>query len=163
MRTLMVLSAIPASGKTTWANAYRAAHENVKIVSSDDIRIEITGSYVDHTRQKEVWETFDKRIQEYSQIEGVTVILDALNDLNVLRQKYVKENPNFDKYVLVLFNCDKNQTIYYNGLREESVRVPSDILETLIKKFEELDEITASYYDEIYYVNWKEQTTKKVK
>ena len=76
MRTLIILSAIPASGKSTWAAQYQATHKNVYIVSSDAIRMEITGgNYQDHTKQKQVWELFSKRIHEYGAIDGSTVIL----------------------------------------------------------------------------------------
>lgn len=163
MKTLIVLSAIPASGKSTWAEAYRTSHKNVKIISSDAIRIEITGDFQDHSRQKEVWELFEKRIKEYSQIDGVTVILDALNDLNVLRQKYVKENQEYDKYILVMFDTPKDDSVYYNSLREKAVRVPDFILDSLISKFEPLDDSTSALYDEIYRYNWKENTTNRIK
>lgn len=163
MKTLIVLSAIPASGKSTWAEAYRTSHENVKIISSDEIRIEITGDFQDHSRQKEVWELFEKRIKEYSHIDGVTVILDALNDLNVLRQKYVKENQEYDKYILVMFDTPKDDSVYYNSLREKAVRVPDFILDSLISKFEPLDDSTSALYDEIYRYNWKENTTNRIK
>ena len=75
MKTLIMLSAFPASGKSTWANKYKATHDNVVILNSDDIRMEIThGDYQDHSHQKEVWELFEKRIHEYAK-EGTTVIL----------------------------------------------------------------------------------------
>ena len=84
MKTLIMMSAVPAAGKTTWAKKYQAEHENVYIISSDDIRIEITGGdYHDQSKQKQVWETFERRIHEYANKgENVTVILDALNDVN---------------------------------------------------------------------------------
>lgn len=162
MKTLIVLSAIPASGKSTWAKAYCSSHENVKIVSSDAIRYEITGTYNDHTRQKEVWELFEKRIKEYAQIDNVTVILDALNDLNVLRSKYVKENPEFDKYILVLFSSNEENCQYYNSLRSED-KVPEAILSNLFAKFEDVDEPTADLFEEIYKVNWAESLEVRVK
>ena len=41
-----MLSAFPASGKSTWANAYKNSHDNVVVLNSDDIRMEIThGDY----------------------------------------------------------------------------------------------------------------------
>ena len=91
MKTLIMLSAFPASGKSTWANKYKATHNNVVILNSDDIRMEITGGdYQDHSRQKEVWELFEKRIHEYAlKSEDVTVIVDALNDVNFVRLKYL--------------------------------------------------------------------------
>ena len=94
MKTLIVLSAMPGSGKSTWAKKYQEEHPHTLIVSSDAIRYELTGQAQDFSKQKEVWELFSLRIHEYAKrYDDVTVILDALNDLNSLREKYVKENP----------------------------------------------------------------------
>lgn len=162
MKTLIILTAIPASGKSTWANNYAESHDNVKIISSDAIRIELTGSYNNYSRQKEVWETFSNRIKEYSSIDGVTVILDALNDLNSLRQKYVKENPEYDKYVLVMFTTSINNSIYYNSLRDGN-RVPDDVLKQLQAKFEPLNKETEDLFDEIYKFSWENNETIRIK
>ena len=92
MKTLIMLSAIPASGKSTWARNYKEQHENTYIISSDGIRMELTnGDYHDRSKQAEVWKVFSERIHEFGKIDNVTVILDALNDTNALREKYVKE------------------------------------------------------------------------
>ena len=99
MKKLIVLTALPGSGKSTWAKKYQEEHENTFIISSDEIRRELTGSYTDFSKQSEVWPLFSQRIHEYARInDNVTVILDALCDLNSLRVKYVKENPEYDYF-----------------------------------------------------------------
>ena len=149
-----MLSAFPASGKSTWANKYKATHNNVVILNSDDIRMEITGGdYQDHSRQKEVWELFEKRIHEYAK-DGTTVILDALNDTNEVRLKYLTTTPEYDKKILVMFPSSKERSEKYNGLREVEVRVPEPILENLINKFEEPNEDVFSEINELRYVYW---------
>lgn len=154
MKTLIMLSAFPASGKSTWANKYKATHDNVVILNSDDIRIEIThGDYQDHSHQKEVWELFERRIHEYAK-DGNTVILDALNDTNEVRLKYLTTTPEYDKKILVMFPSSKERSIKYNGLRDVEVRVPDFILEGLINKFEEPNEDVVSQINELRYVYW---------
>ena len=155
MKTLIMMSAFPASGKSTWAKRYALEHDNVIILNSDDIRMEIThGNYHDHSHQKEVWELFEKRIHEYSQIEDVTLILDALNDVNEVRLKYLTTTPEFDKKVLVLFNLDPERSKRLNRERDEAVRVPDSIMDMLINKFEEPSEEVNKYLDEIRYIYW---------
>ena len=155
MKTLIMMSAFPASGKSTWAKRYKQEHDNVVILNSDLIRMEITnGDYMDHSRQKEVWELFEKRIHENAQIDGITVILDALNDVNEVRLKYLSTTPEFDRKVLVMFNLDAERARRLNNLRPEEVRVPETILEGLINKFEEPSEEVLKYVDEIRYVYW---------
>ena len=155
MKTLIILSAMPGSGKSTWANKYKEEHPHTLIVSSDQIRYELTGTTQDFSKQKEVWELFSLRIHEYAKrYDDVTVILDALTDLNVLREKYVKENPEFDKYVLVLFPRTVEQIRYFNKQRKESSVVPDDQLELLINKWEEPSPQIISLFDEIKEVRW---------
>ena len=157
MKTLIILSAIPASGKSTWAKEYQKNHDNVVIISSDAIRLEIThGVYGDQSHQKEVWRVFEERMHEYPKMsDNIIVILDALNDTNELRYKYLSTTPEYDKKVLVLFpasNLEKAK--YFNSLRPVNARVPDDILVMLTNKFEPPSEEVLALVDELIEVTW---------
>ena len=155
MKTLIMLSAIPASGKTTWAKEYQQTHPNTYIVSSDDVRMEVThGDWQDHSHQKEVWELFEKRIHEYGAIENATVILDALNDVNPVRLKYLTTTPEFDKKILVLFPSNYEKSKKYNGMREVQVRVPEGVLVELVNKFEPPSQEVLDLVDEVITIKW---------
>ena len=156
MKTLIMLSAIPASGKTTWAKEYAQNHPNTYIINSDDVRLEIThGDYQDHSKQKEVWELFEKRIHEYANInDDVTVILDALNDTNEVRLKYLSTTPEYDKKILILFPNTLDKSRLYNNQREVEVRVPDQILVGLVNKFEEPNEEVLKLVDEVKRITW---------
>ena len=155
MKTLIILSAMPGSGKSTWAKKYQEEHPHTLIVSSDQIRFELTGTMQDFSRQKEVWELFSLRIHEYAnKYDDVTVILDALNDLNLLREKYVKENPEYDRYELVLFPRTKEQIRYYNKQRNKEAVVPDEQLEMFINKWEEPSEEVIKLFDIVDEVRW---------
>ena len=155
MKTLIILSAMPGSGKSTWAQKYQEEHPHTLIISSDQIRYEVTGSLLDFSKQDKVWELFSLRIHEYAKkYDDVTVILDALNDLNCLRIKYVKENPEFDRYELVLFPRTPEQIKFYNKQRNECSIVPDDQLEILINKWEQPSEEVINLFDIIHEVRW---------
>ena len=157
MKTLIMLSAFPASGKSTWAKKYQATHENVIILNSDEIRMEVTkGNYHDQTHQKEVWELFEKRIHEYGKIDNITLILDALNDVNEVRMKYLGTTPEFDKKILVMFPSNLEKSRRLNNNRPAEVRVPEMIIEYLVNKFKEPNEEVLNCIDEIRYVYWQE-------
>lgn len=155
MKTLIMLSAIPASGKSTWARKYRDEHENVFIVSSDEIRMEICGGdFHNQSKQSLVWETFDQRIHEYAnKDENVTVILDALNDVNAVRYKYLSSTPEFDKKILVMFDFDIEKSQEYNEKRDPAVRVPKDIVLMLANKFEQPSKEVLDLVDEVIHIN----------
>jgi tRNA uridine 5-carbamoylmethylation protein Kti12 len=156
MKTLIMLSAVPAAGKTTWAKKYQEEHENVYIINSDDVRLEITGgNYQDHSRQKEVWELFERRIHEYAKLgDNVTVILDALNDVNPVRLKYLSTTPEYDKKILVLFPTTLDKSMKYNGERPWPNKVPDDILVQLNNKFEEPSKEVLDLVDEVITIKW---------
>ena len=155
MKTLIVLSAMPGSGKSTWAKKYQEEHPHTLIISSDAIRYELTGSTQDFSKQNEVWELFSYRIHEYAnKYDDVTVILDALNDLNVLREKYVKENPEYDRYELVLFPRTLEEIRFYNKQRNDIAIVPEDQLEMLINKWEEPSEEVIKLFNKIHEIRW---------
>ena len=155
MKTLIVLSAMPGSGKSTWAKKYQEEHPHTLIISSDAIRYELTGSMQDFSKQKEVWELFSYRIHEYAnKYDDVTVILDALNDLNVLREKYVKENPEYDRYELVLFPRTLEEIRFYNKQRSDTAIVPDDQLEMLINKWEGPSEEVIKLFNTIHEIRW---------
>ena len=151
-----MLSAVPAAGKSTWAKKYQEAHENVYIINSDEVRMELTGGvYQDRSRQKEVWELFERRIHEYAnKSENVTVILDALNDVNSVRYKYLSTTPEYDKKILVLFPTSLDKSQKYNDQREWPNKVPDDVLVMLNNKFEEPSKEVLDLVDEVITVNW---------
>ena len=150
MKTLIVMSSVPGAGKSTWTRRYVESHSNCHVISSDGIRYELTGSYQDFSKQDLVWKTFEDRIHEYANRgDDVTVILDALCDLNSLRIKYAKESPEYDKKILVVIHKDFETISKYNKERKEESWVPDHILEMLYKKFEQPSEEAKSYYDEV--------------
>lgn len=151
-----MLSAVPAAGKTTWAKNYQKEHDNVYIINSDDVRLELTGgNYQDRSKQKEVWELFEKRIHEYANKgEDVTVILDALNDVNSVRYKYLSTTPEYDRKILVLFPTTLENSQKYNGERVWPNKVPDDVLIMLNNKFEEPSQEVLDLVDEVQIVKW---------
>ena len=156
MKTLIMLSAVPAAGKTTWAKDYQKDHENVYIVSSDDIRLEVThGNYHDQSQQAKVWEIFEQRIHEYAKKgDDVTVVLDALNDVNWVRYKYLSTTPEFDQKVLVLFPTTLEKSKEFNNTRPVDCRVPDDALEMLNNKFEEPSKEVLDLVDNVVTIRW---------
>ena len=111
MKTFILLSAIPGSGKSTWAEQYRLTHKNVFVVSSDALRKEITGEFKNLNHDKEMWDRFNKDILKYKDLyDDVTVIADSTNILNKYRIFYGKLAEGFDKKVLVVIKKRIEQT-----------------------------------------------------
>ncbi len=151
MRNLIVLSAIPGSGKSTWAKKYQQEHKNVFIVSSDSIRKELFGSESSFENEGLVWETFKKRLNEHIEdMDDLTVIADATHLSNQLRKLYYDLTPKFDKHTLVIFDVPFEVALYQNSLRER--KVPMQAMEKLKKEYELPSREIETLYDEIIYI-----------
>ena len=118
--------------------------------------MELTGGvYQDRSKQKEVWELFEKRMHEYANLhDDVTVILDALNDVNTVRYKYLSTTPEYDRKILVLFPTSLDKSQKYNGERPWPNKVPDDVLITLVNKFEEPSKEVLDLVDEVITIQW---------
>ena len=81
-------------------------------------------------------------------------IVDALNDVNAVRLKYLSTTPEFDKKILVLFPNSLEKSRKYNNLREVALRVPDDILVGLVNKFEQPSQEVLDLVDEVIEVEW---------
>lgn len=123
MRTLILLSAIPGSGKSTWAREYQSAHSNTYIVSSDEIRLELLGSPSNFSNEKLIWATFVKRLNAYAEkSDNLTVIADATNLQNKYRLYYLEATPHFDRHVLVVFRVPYQVCLVQNKMRSKRTR-----------------------------------------
>lgn len=76
---------IPGSGKTTFMSEM-ASHLNIRRISPDEIREELTGDITDQSRNSEVWEIAHDRVREELEAER-SVILDATHYQSELRRE----------------------------------------------------------------------------
>lgn len=154
MKTLMLLSAVPGSGKSTWAEQFKLLHKHVLIVSSDGIRRELTGKIQDFNHEEEVWKIYFNRIIEYrDKYDDVTVIADSTNIYNKFRLLYPQQIPGFDKKVLVMFRKPLEKTLELNKLRGKDRIVPEEAVRRMYENFEEPNEEVIETYDEIITVH----------
>ena len=153
MRTLILLSAVPGSGKSTWAKKYQAAREHTFIVSSDDIREELFGKAQDFRDEGLVWKTFQDRLNQYGAMyEDSTVIADATNLQNKYRKMYFDATPGFDKHILVIFDIPFDIAKKQNKMRSKERVVPEYAMDKLIAEWEDVSEEVKNLYDEVVYI-----------
>lgn len=151
MRKMILLSAVPGAGKSTWAETYKRSNpeEKVFIISSDEIRKELGGTYQYFKEEAKVWELFLGRANEHAeQNEDVTVILDSTNLSNRYRQMYFEKTPLFDKHVLVYFDVSFDRACERNLSRHEMKVVPHYAMVRLYEELEPVDQETINLYDE---------------
>jgi predicted kinase len=137
---LILLMGIPGSGKSTWAKEYVfKCDASYTIVSSDDIRKQLTGDINDQSKNSEVWEVV------FNQVTGGlknrrNIILDATNVRTDLRRVLVRQLPECNRYIK-LFPVDKSSAKQRiaKDLAKGVVRseVPDMIIEKMHASFQE--------------------------
>ena len=155
MKHLIALCAVAGAGKSTYAKHYKMNHkdENVFIVSSDEIRKELTGVYSNLNYEKEVWDLYFKRIDILRDSNpDCTIIADSTNILNKYR-KILGEIRGFDKKTLVLITKELPVILERNRLRDHSKYVPEAAIKVMYENWEQVDEETASLFDEIIHLD----------
>lgn len=166
MATLILLSAIPGSGKSTWAKQYQKEHPNTYIVASDEIRESFFGSAQNFSHEKEVWQIFLDKINEHAEADAsCTVIADATNLRNQYRLYYCKQTPKFDKHVLILFKIPFEICLIQNRMRKKGRIVPEKAMQKLIAEYEEPSEEVLDAYDECWTIGKSfvsEEAKKKI-
>ncbi|HBS02976.1 MAG TPA: hypothetical protein DEA63_03845 [Firmicutes bacterium] len=160
MATFILLSAMPGSGKSSWAKKYQNEHSNVEIVASDDIREKLNGDAGDQSNPKLIWEEFKRQILAHEKGEDITVIGDSTNLSNYFRIYYANlAEAHYDKLVLVWFDVPYPVSLERNLSRKGRV-VPIEAMERLKKEYEPLSEEACSRYEEIYSVDERGITTR---
>ena len=109
-KTVIFLCGIPGSGKTTYATNFLLKKNKVIILSSDDIRKELTGSINNQNYNNEVFEILTERLYNFSRDESNQydyIIVDTTNTLAKNRNKDLKLLPVTCKTELHILLCEK--------------------------------------------------------
>lgn len=157
MKTFILLSAVPGAGKSTWALQYKKTHPHVFIVSSDDIRKELTGVYQNWDKEQEVWDLYFRRIIEYRDLfDDVTVIADSTNIQNKFRLFYGQNVVGFDKKCLIILDRPLDIVYKQNLERSSDKIVPEDVIKSMHDRFETPSQEVIDSYDEFLTIHkWK--------
>ena len=153
MATLILLSAIPGSGKSTWAREYQASHPDTVIVASDDVRMRVSGGVQCFQNEALVWEVFLRELNENC-VGDRTVIADATNLQNRYRSYYCENTPGFKEHILVVFEIPFEICVKQNRMRKSDRVVSDEAMVSLQEEFEEPTPEIIDMYD--HYILIKE-------
>lgn len=154
MKKLIILTAIPGAGKSTWAKNYAETHENCFVVSSDEIRKELGGTYQYFKEEDRVWEIFLSRTKDYAKnYRDVTVILDSTNLNDGYREMFINKTPEFDFHSLVYLSISFELACKRNFDRHDDKIVPLYAMEKMNENFKIPSEKTIKMFDEYVKVD----------
>lgn len=148
MAKLFIPVGIPGCGKSTLTKIFD--HTNMRVVSSDAIREEITGDIGDQTRNQEVFAEYHKRIEDHL-LDGLDVFADATNLRDFAREKLqaIGERTGADMHLIVFAN--PKQAVLRNEKRER--RVAPDVMVRMLEQYEQaLKDIPHEHYSSVTYI-----------
>ena len=130
---------ISGSGKSTWIQSL--PKEQYEVVSPDNIRKELTGSISDQTKNKEVFQEVDKRIDEALK-NNKQVILDATNLNTKLRREFTdKIKSKFPNAKLEYKKFDVNAKLSKERIKADLLAkkdrsaVPDDVIDRQVTMY----------------------------
>lgn len=152
--SLYILVGIPCSGKSYYAKKIFEP-KNIKIVSTDEIRIEISGTRkFDIDRNNEIFETAFSRIKE-ELISGRDVVFDATNTNKKYRRTVIKLGKSCkSRIVAVVMKTPLSVCLKRNRERPEESKLPEGKLYYFNKADLNLD--YSEGFDEIIQVQYTE-------
>ncbi len=152
MNKLIVLSGVPGSGKSYFCKTIKKIKEShIYIVSSDELRREITGRQSNLNEDELMWKIFFSLAKTYSLDKEGVVVLDATHvskKMRVDRNKKLKHL--FEEVDLVMWNIDK-QIVANQNLQREYPIAP-DVLERFYQILELPTEDDEKFFDKIIMV-----------
>lgn len=152
MNKLIILSGVPGSGKSYFSKTVKKIKNNhVYIVSSDQLRKEITGSQSNLSAEELMWKIFYSLAETYSLDKDGVVILDATHVSTELRvEKNRRFRDLYDEIILVMWNVDKQVVSNQNLQREYPI--PPEALEKFFRIFELPTDKDREFFDKILMV-----------
>lgn len=153
MNTLVLLSGVAGSGKSSFARAY---FKDAKVISSDEIRYSLTSSY--HILLNDMNIVYDKMIEETNDLfksnKDITVVLDSTFLDDSRREYFLSRIKGQDKTILIMLRVALEEIIRRNNNRKEDKVVPIDVIKEMYSRFSYPEQENISHYDEIKEYNW---------
>lgn len=140
------------SGKSTLLNNIQSAIPNVKVVSTDDIRMELYQSYefkID--KESEIWRITHQRIGQYLE-QGHVVAIDATLRSSQLRHDISKRYSNYPILYLAFEKPSIDTLIQRNELRKWK-QFPTEVVKKMHDDYEFPSQNELKQYTKSFIIN----------
>jgi len=142
----------PGSGKTKFARNVQRDYANFKIISPNDIRIDMFGEEYDAKNSIELYEKVYSDIELYLN-EHYNIVYDSCNCRVAYRRKmvdFLKSTNLVKKLICVLFSLPKQKCLLNNANRPKKLRIPENIIENMWVTLKKHPPIIFEGYDVIF-------------
>jgi predicted kinase len=145
--TVIILSGIPTSGKTRWANKYTKANVNNphKILSRDEIRLGWYGNYAKIPFNKETEDAvtlyFNRLLNQYIQ-NKVNIIIDNTHCKDSYIKELLKKFAGQGYTIKIKFFDIPLWKAYYRNVKRrilEKKNIPVSVLKAMKKNYDKIN------------------------
>lgn len=154
MKSLIMVSGLPGSGKSTYLRSHIKEYKNPVRIDSDETRRTMFGSYL--TFPKDMYIIYDHMIDIANDIydkykdKDLTIIMDSTFLDNYKKEHFLSRLRPFDYYELIIFkSTDLNFNFANNKKRIKEKWVPEDVIIKMTKEIEPLSDILLNRFNKI--------------
>lgn len=145
---IYMLIGIPCSGKSTYASFLKSNKPGIVVVSSDEIRKELTGTYVFTSKSNEIVFETAKLMINQALAKGLDVVFDATNTLRIYRGDIINIAEKYHSVIIaVVFKAPVSLCLKRNSKRSIERKIPENVILDMsrrdleISKSEGFDEV----------------------
>lgn len=160
MSKLIILSGIPGSGKTTYALGLKSILPRVAIISSDEVRKDVTGNVLDGSQETRVWQEFEKRVIAAGAHHDI-VIADSTALTNLIRMKWYRAFRQAYTNIELVYLDLPFAVCWERNIARERI-VPLNPMAGMFKLLEEPDEEVNNSFDSIIVIKEEDKDTWKI-
>lgn len=133
MSTMICLSGMPGSGKTTWAVEFLKKHPDFLYFSPDSYYERINGDECDRTDTFEIWMAMFRDIH-IAEKNFNNVLIDSDNLTYAQRNQWIEWFPYFDEHILLFLEEDYNTC--FDRVSKRRRTIPEFIMREKMYKWE---------------------------
>lgn len=151
MSTMICLSGMPGSGKTTWAAEFLRKHPDFLYFSPDAYYERINGDECDRTDSFEIWMAMFRDIH-IAEKNFNNVLIDSDNLTYAQRNQWIEWFPYFDEHILLFLEEDYN--ICFDRVSKRRRTIPEIIMREKMYKWENpLEAGDCAEWDRVYQIS----------
>ena len=151
MSTMICLSGMPGSGKTTWAAEFLKKHPDFLYFSPDSYYERINGDECDRTDTFEIWMAMFRDIH-IAEKNFNNVLIDSDNLTYAQRNQWIEWFPYFDEHILLFLEEDYNTC--FDRVSKRRRTIPEIIMREKMLKWENPFEAgDCAEWDRVYQIS----------
>lgn len=151
MSTMICLSGMPGSGKTTWAAEFLKKHPDFLYFSPDAYYERINGDECDRTDSFEIWMAMFRDIH-IAEKNFNNVLIDSDNLTYAQRNQWIEWFPYFDEHILLFLEEDYNTC--FDRVSKRRRIIPEVIMREKMYKWENpLEAGDCAEWDRVYQIS----------